>query len=143
MEKDGTLTDKIARCLFNYCTTPQSTTGVTPAELLMNQKLQSRLDLLKPDLAQRVTAKQEKHKSAHDHHASAHLFKKEDEVYIVYVKNFRRYGPKWLSGKIAQCTGLVSVQVELPGGFVVQRHRYHQRTIIIPYVTPTSPEVFF
>jgi len=54
--KDGTLTDKIARFLFSYRTTPQSTTGVTPAELLMNQKLQSRLDLLKPDLAQRVTA---------------------------------------------------------------------------------------
>jgi len=99
--KDGTLTDKIARFLFSYHTTPQSTTGVTPAELLMNQKLQSQLDLIKPDLAQRVTAKQEKHKSAHDHHASAHLFKKEDEI---YVKNFRRYGSKWLSGKIAQCT---------------------------------------
>ena len=138
--KDGTLTDKIARFLFSYRTTPQSTTGITPAELLMNRKLRSRLDLLKPDLAKRVTEKQEKQKSAHDYHAAHHFFQVGDEA---YVKNFRSYGPKWLSGRITQCTGPVSVRVELPGGFVVRRHydQVRQRTTI-PNETLNSPEVF-
>jgi len=79
--KDGILTDKIAGFLCSYCTTPQSATGVTPAELLMNQKLRTKVDLLKPDLAKRVTAKQEKLKSTHDYRAS-NPFQVGDEVYF-------------------------------------------------------------
>ena len=36
--KYGTLQTKISRFLFSYRTTPQSTTGVSPAELLMGRK---------------------------------------------------------------------------------------------------------
>ena len=55
--KSGTLSDKIARFLFAYRNTPHSTTGTTPAELLMGHKLRSPLDLLKPDLHIRVEEK--------------------------------------------------------------------------------------
>ena len=58
--KSGTLSDKIARFLFAYRNTPHSTTGVSPAELLMGRKLRSPLDLLKPDLHFRVEGRQEK-----------------------------------------------------------------------------------
>ena len=32
---EGTITDRIAKSLFNYRRTPQTTTGISPAELLM------------------------------------------------------------------------------------------------------------
>ena len=46
----GTLTTKLARFLFNYRTTPHSTTTTSPVQLLMGRKLKTRLDLLHPDL---------------------------------------------------------------------------------------------
>ena len=55
---EGTIEDRIARFLFTYRITPQSTTQMSPAELLMGRRLRSRLDLLKPNLAQRVEKKQ-------------------------------------------------------------------------------------
>ena len=51
---------KIARALFNYRITPQSTTGKSPAELLCGRKLRSTLDLIHPDIQGRVRGKQEK-----------------------------------------------------------------------------------
>jgi len=42
----GALQIKIAQFLFSYRTTPQSTTGVSPAELLMERKLRSAFDLI-------------------------------------------------------------------------------------------------
>ena len=38
---EGSLKQRLARFLFSYRTTPQSITGVSPAELLMSQKLRS------------------------------------------------------------------------------------------------------
>ena len=42
----GTASDRISRFLFQYQLTPHSTTGVSPAELLMGRSLHSKLDLL-------------------------------------------------------------------------------------------------
>ena len=42
---------------FLYRTTPHSTTGATPAELLMRRRLRTRLSLVKPDLAQSIEKK--------------------------------------------------------------------------------------
>ena len=51
---EGSLRQKMARFLFNYRITHQSTTGVSPFELLMNRKLRSVLDLLNPNLTEKV-----------------------------------------------------------------------------------------
>ena len=64
--RDGSLKTKLARFLFFHGTTPQSTTGMSPGELLFGCKLRSPLDLLKPDLHQRVENNQEKQKVTHD-----------------------------------------------------------------------------
>ena len=56
---DGTTLDKLSRFLFAYRNTPQTATGVSPAELLLGHGLHSRLDLLKPDLQVRVLQKQQ------------------------------------------------------------------------------------
>ena len=43
--KGDTLETKVARFLFNYRITPQTTTGLSPAEMLMSLRLRSALDL--------------------------------------------------------------------------------------------------
>lgn len=51
---------KLARFLFHYRTTPHSTTGVSPAELMMGRRLRTLLDLMQPDIAKRVEDAQNK-----------------------------------------------------------------------------------
>ena len=46
----GTLETRIARFLFHYRTTPHTTTGVTPAWLMMGRELRSHLSQLQPDV---------------------------------------------------------------------------------------------
>ena len=48
--KDGSLRTKLAQFLFFYRTTLQSTTSISPGELLFGQKLKSPLDMHKLDL---------------------------------------------------------------------------------------------
>ena len=50
--KRRSIKHRLADFLFRYRTTPHSTTGTTPAELLMKRRLRTRLSLVKPDLAQ-------------------------------------------------------------------------------------------
>ena len=47
---DGSLETRVARFLFKYRLTPQSTTGVSPDELMFGRPLRSQLDLLQPNL---------------------------------------------------------------------------------------------
>ena len=58
--KDGSLLDKLSRVLFYSHITPHSTTGQSPAELLQNRRLKSRLDLLRPDLENHIFDSQNK-----------------------------------------------------------------------------------
>jgi len=118
--KEGTLSERIARFLFNYRITPQSTTDLSPAELLQGRKLRSRLDLLKPDITARVQQKQLKQKESHDRHARDRCLDVGDSV---FTRNFSK-GDKWLPGRIVERTGPVSFKVELEGeGLIWRRHQ--------------------
>ena len=44
----------VLRFLFQYCITPHSTTGISPAELVLGHHPRSRLDLLLPDINNQV-----------------------------------------------------------------------------------------
>ena len=63
---EGTVLTKVTRFLLHYRTTPHSVTGQSPAELMFNRKLRTRLDLLKPNLGSHVRSQQENQKSVHD-----------------------------------------------------------------------------
>ena len=56
--KRGTMDLRLAQILFKYRLQPHSTTGVSPAELLIGRKPRTHLDLLHPDLSKRVEEKQ-------------------------------------------------------------------------------------
>ena len=43
------MSEKLQTFLFQYSIIPQSITGKSPAELLMNRKLNNKLNIIKPD----------------------------------------------------------------------------------------------
>ena len=55
-QKTGSIEIRIARFLFAYCNTPQSTTGVSPAVMLFKRPLRCYLNLLKPNIEETVQA---------------------------------------------------------------------------------------
>ena len=106
---NGTSLDtKLQRFLFNYCTTPQGTTGVSP---LMRRQLKTRLDLVLPDVNKHVEYAQSSQKQYHDSHSSTRSFHQGDKV---LVRNYRGH-PSWLPGIVKGILGPVSYQVELTG----------------------------
>ena len=59
---EGSVDTKLARFLFQYRLTPHSTTGQSPAELLLGRQPHSHLDQLAPNLHAQVLHKQLKQK---------------------------------------------------------------------------------
>ena len=119
----GPLEVRVQRFLFKYRVTPQATTGVSPAELLMGRRIHTHLDLLYPDIQQRVRNKQIRQKEDHDAHARSRNLQCED---LVYARNFG-VGPKWLPGVLQKAVGQVSFEVRLDDGRSIHRHIDHLR----------------
>ena len=116
--KDGSLETKLARFLFKYRITPQSSTGISPAELMYGRRLRSHLDNLRPDLDKKVRQSQERQKRGHDSHAKFREFKVGDSV---YAKN---YGSQvvWLPGKVTEIHGSALYTILLNDGRSVRKH---------------------
>ena len=77
MEKANTeipIPTRVSRFLFHYRITPQSTTGISPAELLLGRRPRCHLDQLRPDLAKRVQARQVDQSQTHNHHVHQRQF---------------------------------------------------------------------
>lgn len=123
LAEGGTLQSRLSRFLSRYRITPHSTTGLSPASLLMNRRIRSRLDLMMPDLATKVHISQARQKEQHDHHARPRVLTIGNTVYIT---NFGR-GPKLLEGTILRKTGPVSAIIKLTDGREVRRHQDHIR----------------
>ncbi len=119
----GSLETKVARFLFQYRLTPHSTTGIPPAELLLGRRPRSHLDLLHPNIAERVRSSQERQKSGHDLRAKSRTFKVGDTV---LVRNFAK-GSVWLPGSIVRMRGPLSFDIKLDDGREVRRHVDHVR----------------
>ena len=101
--------------LFYSHITPHSTTGVSPAELLQNRRLRSRLDLLRPDIEIKVETKQQAYMN---HNPTIRRF---EEGEAVYIKNFGA-GPRWIPGHVLSPVGNVSYGVKLYNGQTSHRH---------------------
>ena len=140
-ETVGTMEERLAKVLMAYRTTPQSTTGVTPAELLQGRRIRTRLDMLKPSLEEQVEQKQSRQKSNHDSNRTTAFLKGER----VYARGFGT-GPKWVPATIDEVSGPVSYLVRLEDDRVVRRHQDHLRRRSQPpnreSVTPDSESDF-
>ena len=109
---------RLSKFLFSYRTTPQATTGVSPAELMFWLPLRTLLDLVLPDVAKRVCQRQ---LLMEDTRATSSIrsFNVGDPVLC------RDFGPaktKWISAMILKKTGRLSYKVILPDGRVWRRH---------------------
>ena len=132
---DGlTLSHQLACFLLTYRTTPHSTTGVPPSELLMGRHLRTRWDLLKPDIRKSVQENQEKQKERHDRHARRRCFGIGQSV---MVKNHSS-GASWIAGVIAQQLGPVTYLVDVSGGRLWKRHVDHLKEVRSPLTSSTD-----
>ena len=140
-ETVGTMEERLAKVLMAYRTTPQSTTGVTPAELLQGRRIRKRLDMLKPSLNDHVEQKQSQQKSNHDSYRTAAFVRGEQ----VYARGFGT-GPKWLLATIEEVSGPVSYMARLEDDRIVRCHQDHLRRRSRPpnheSVTPNSESDF-
>ena len=124
----------LARFLLSYRSTPQTTTNVSPAELLMGRRLTTALDLLKPSL--------ERRSAKHQNDMTSQGGRRIPEFYphdLVWVFGFSR--GQWLPGTIERALGNVMYEVKLHNGTLVKRHveqMRHQHTARPqnPVITP-------
>ena len=119
----GNIENKLARFLFQYRITPHTTTSRSPAELLMGRRPRSHLDLLRPNVTDSVSTKQERQKEGHDYGTVVTSYKVGEAV---WVHNFAQ-GPTWLAGVVVQNQGQCSLHVKLTDGRVVHCHLDHIR----------------
>ena len=80
--KEGSLETRMARFLSKYRLTPHCITGLSLCEMLLGHRPRSHLDLMHPDLVERVQSNKLKQMSRHDHCISVSSFKEGDTVYV-------------------------------------------------------------
>ena len=130
----GTMQTRLAKVLFSYRVTPQSTTGQAPAELLLGRRPRTCLDLLRPNTSDRVERRQLQQKQRHDGCRHPRTFRVGDSV---FVRN-HGVGSVWLPGKIVRSTGPVSFMVVLEDG---RNRRCHQDQLRLRVVSDGPPEM--
>lgn len=134
----GSVETRVSRFRARYGITPQTSTGVSPAELLLGRKPRSRLDLVYPEIRRKVRRSQASQKQAHDWHAKERTMW---EGEAVYASNFRR-GPKWIPAVLKQSTGPTSFAVQLEDGRLLRRHQDHlMPRASVPQVPTADQEV--
>ena len=118
IEQNGeSVETRVSRFVFTYRITPQTTTGVSPSELLFNRRLRSALDFIKPDLSKRVKGKQLNAETHSNRSKPLRQFRLNESV---MMRNYGQ-GPKWISGHILKQLGPVTYELAA-GDRVVQRH---------------------
>ena len=120
----GPLHTRVSRFLVSYRTTSQSTSTQTPAEMLMNRKLRTRINTVVPNINTTVEHKQLSQKLAHDSRAI-----QEFEIGQYFsVPNYGS-GDKWVPGYISKQTSSVSYPVEVSTGGMQQMWKRYAHQI--------------
>lgn len=138
---DQDIEDKLSLFLLQYRTTPNCTTGQSPADLFLRRHIRTRLDFLKPDTAVTVRRKQYLQKDYHDRHAVDRSFEENEPVYL---RSTVGGGPRWIPGLITQQMGPVSYQVRVRDmDTVYRRHGDQLRSRTLPDISQevTNPQV--
>lgn len=131
----GSMSRRLAKVLFSYRMTPQTITGTSPAELLLGRRLRTRMDLLRPNAADRVEKKQQQQKAQHDRRAKPRVFSVGDAV---FMRNSGA-GCRWLPGQIVEKTRPVSFRVLLEDGRGKRCHQDQLRSRVVDERGTDSP----
>lgn len=102
----GTLNQKLAAFLLSYRTTPHTTTNTTPSELFFNRKIRTRLDVVKPQLSDRI------HQKSLPAEKNTREFKVGDTV---MVRDYRGSKVSWIKSTISRRLGPVTYHVSVCG----------------------------
>ena len=128
----GTINQKLARFLLSYRASPHSTTQVSPAELFLGRRIRTRLDVLRPNLGNKIQRKTTPSKS------NVRMFQEGDSI---WTRDYRGFSEKWVHGIILHQLGPVTYKVKV-GDLVWKRHvdQIHPRE---PSVTVDSSRSFY
>ncbi|XP_022784582.1 uncharacterized protein K02A2.6-like [Stylophora pistillata] len=96
---------RLADFLLRYRTTPHSTTGATPAELLMRRRLRTPLTLVKPDLAKTVENNQNMQKEYKDLKGHQDRLFAENDIVRVRNTQARSNTERWILGRVVKVCG--------------------------------------
>ena len=112
--------EKLAKFLIAYRNTPHSTTGESPAQLLLGRPLCTRLDLVKPNLNRKMVNQQHQQgiKAANEKGRERRQLVVGDAV----MSRDYRGDLKWRSGLIVKKTGPLMYEVQVAPGIVWRRH---------------------
>ena len=117
---DGLIDLRLSRFLLNYRITPQTTTELSPSQVLMGRRIRTCLDLLHPDTAQDVVQNKQQ-KTTSDKQPREF---KDDHL---FAKDFHNTKNKWIPVKVVKKTGPVSYEVITENGIILRRHVDHLR----------------
>jgi hypothetical protein len=108
----SSLSDDLTQFLSIYRTTPHSTTGLSPAELMYGRRLVTKLDKMRPNVDQKIIKKPEVNT------ATLRSFQVGDTVWI---RDYRDSKPKWVKAVVEKLCSPVSYFVNVDGK-AVKRH---------------------
>ncbi|XP_054723042.1 uncharacterized protein K02A2.6-like [Uloborus diversus] len=130
---------RLAAFLLSQHATPNSTTGVSPAELLMNRRLKTCLDKLHPDLSEAINTKQERDNL--NNRTRVKMFAPLEAVYALGFPPHR----KWVPATITEVLGMTTYLVQTDEGMVWRRHD-QLRSRIVPTsqsdISDNSDEIY-
>nr|XP_039263303.1 uncharacterized protein K02A2.6-like [Styela clava] len=112
----ASLSVRLVRWLFKYRTTPHTTTGQTPSELLFRRKIRTHLDLIAPSSRLKKSAENVPSGIIRTFHI-------DDPVFITEVVGSRF---KWLPATVTEVMGQMC-RVRLNDGRIFRRHLDHIR----------------
>ena len=121
-QSSGSLQTKLCRVLFQYRTTPHSSTGRTPAELLNGRPMVTHLHRLHPDTRDRVVQRQESQTRYNNQGSRARVLCAGDDVFV----QDGSFGQRWTAGVITGVSGYMC-DVKLCDGREYRRHVDHVR----------------
>ena len=128
---------KLRRMFATQRITPHTTTGQTPAQLLMGKCLRSHLDQLLPDLQTQMQDKQQRQIDSHNQHTKPRHFLPDATV---FVRNFVTCDI-WLPGIIIKAQGPRSYKVNLSDNRIIRHPVDHIRSRSIDSLTISQQTV--
>lgn len=120
---------RLANILLRYRTTPQSLTGVSPAELFLKRQPRKRFHILQPSTEQKVHKQQENQNLRHNvqqtkmRELSAH-----DHASMRNMRGSEQWVPGTVKMKLGPLTNLVRVGRQLR--YVHMDHLLHSKCVV-------------